>query len=205
MVAQQIVGSTSGKLVFCGCNIAWRIILLPVLGLNAAAGLVGCAGEEPGELSCRSDGTLGACCDAANPCVNGAFCSGDGDLGKCVAECNPAQQDCPQGFVCVTAGGKNQCVADTGYVGAVCSSSDGCRPGLSCVSIGTDGVCTAECAVDDPCPPAETVGERVCIRLSGDVGNYCLAPCETTDDCFPRLTCTPVGDFGLSVCFPNFE
>lgn len=94
------------------------------------------------------------------------------------------------------------CVPLGGVVGQGCSYTDDCRPGLLCENRFPGGYCTALCEKGMPCPVG--VGDARCVRLSGDFGAYCLAPCATTADCAPGVECTGVGDSGVSVCFPSF-
>ena len=170
--------------------------------LALSFGLFGCQ-DSPDPAGCRSDGALGSCCSDGVPCAGSLVCELVGDRQACTAPCDPASGACPAGSECVVIDGGASCVPAGGVVGEPCGYTDDCRPGLMCENRFPGGYCTAQCGVGSPCPAG--VGEARCVRLSGDYGAYCLAPCEPGASCAGTATCTPVGSSGLSVCFPTFE
>lgn len=162
-----------------------------------------CCQEAPDPAGCRSDGTLGACCDEA-PCLEPLVCRAVGDREACTVACDAESgAGCPDGSVCVAQAEEAVCVPTGGVVGQGCSFTDDCRPGLICENRFPGGYCTAPCEKGTPCPSG--VGDARCVRLSGDFGAFCLAPCTTSADCAPGAECTAVGGSGVFVCFPNFE
>jgi len=180
-----------------------------LLAWAAAAGLAvvcHCAPNGPTPLACRTDGSLGACCDPEQaPCAPPLVCLDGGEgTAVCTATCDPdTGAGCPDGATCVAGPAGGRCEQAGGVVGALCASASDCRTGLTCLDLGDYGVCTAACDAAQACPDTERVGKRLCVRLSHDAGTYCMRPCSADADCASPLRCTPVGDSGASVCFPQ--
>jgi hypothetical protein len=165
----------------------------------------GCQPPGAEVAGCASHGALGGCCRQDAPaCDAGLVCvGGEGERGLCLEPCADGQ-GCSGDTVCLDSGdGTRVCAAAAGTVGAVCTVAADCRPGLVCLQQGGSGACTAECSAEEPCPPRERVGARVCATLSEGAGAYCVRPCSNAADCAPPLACTPFAQTPeFSVCFP---
>lgn len=83
-----------------------------------------------------------------------------------------------------------------------CGQDAGCIDGLDCLSYGGEGFCTKECAFEKPCPEMEWI---ICVKVSGDYGNFCMKKCASQEDCAEGLACTEVIGYNFSVCFPDFS
>ncbi|UJR82753.1 S1 family peptidase [Sandaracinus amylolyticus] len=134
-----------------------------------------CDGETgcPGGYHCRDAmcvrGTLGGigetCVNNAD-CGSGTFCAVQGDRAWCTSICGSEEQ-CPDGFACVAAGGVMVCAPEVGLVGDACVAGTDCFSGVC----GDDGVCTRECGVDAPCGPGFE-----CRRGADGMSAACIAP-----------------------------
>lgn len=177
---------------------------------------LGCSAPGPDTLPCSFGTSAGACCtpDSAEPCADSLACvsflAEAQTAPICVAPCETAEfgAGCEPNQICVAdIDGRGACVDSGGTVGASCASENACRPGLRCLDLGGGGVCTADCGTELSCPPSALVGTRLCIRVTGDLGAFCMRPCAEDADCADGagadLVCTVVGDSGAHVCFPR--
>lgn len=121
----------------------------------------------------------------------------------CTAACAPGDDTCSDDAVCVEHLGDGLCLTQHGLVGDLCVPEEGigCRPGLICLGESGVGACTVACGATDLCPPAELVGDRVCVGLTDDAGFFCLRPCEDDEACAAGMVCTEVPETDWSVCF----
>lgn len=82
-----------------------------------------------------------------------------------------------------------------------CAQAEECIGELDCLFYGGKGFCTKECAFEKPCPEIEGI---ICIKVSGDYGNFCMKKCVSQEDCAEGTACTEVIGYNFSVCFPDF-
>jgi hypothetical protein len=95
---------------------------------------------------------------------------------------------------------EGRCTVPAGGIGAHCFYENDCVEGLYCENRFEGGYCTAECSPDLSCP---AIGQSLCVKMSGDLGNFCLTLCESAADCASDLSCTPLTNAPeVKVCFP---
>jgi PKD repeat protein len=158
---------------------------------------------------CPNGECLGATCvDVATPTAAG----GPARSPLCLASCNE-DGDCATGFVCSTLPGgggarwQHACLPRGAVIppGQSCRGANGelddaaCATG-DCESAGTQGLCSAPCGPELPCPDG-----MACARFAAD-RQICLPACDyvanacATD---PLLACQVPGDDGVAFSAPD--
>jgi hypothetical protein len=76
-----------------------------------------------------------------------------------------------------------------------------CDQDLECLDFYGCSYCSKVCDYDNPCPANKNY---LCIKLSGDAGNYCFEKCKGIEDtaCAQGLKCMAVGESQIYICFP---
>ncbi|HJL17224.1 MAG TPA: S1 family peptidase [Sandaracinaceae bacterium LLY-WYZ-13_1] len=115
-------------------------------------------------------GDIGDPCLGNGDCAEGTFCAMQGERAWCTRLCT--DEECPDRFECVAAGGTEVCAPDRGLLGDVCASDEDCVTGVCEREAGaTSGVCSRMCGPDAPC----AVGFE-CRRTEDGLGAICAAP-----------------------------
>ena len=87
--------------------------------------------------------------------------------------------------------------------GEPCSEDDQCRGGTCLLPPQYPGghCTTLRCEGLDDCSIGEHDGR--CLVAQGGGTNFCVRPCETSDDCRSRYLCTPVAEDERAYCAPD--
>jgi len=108
-------------------------------------------------------GEVGTPCVTSGDCNEGLFCASDGSRSWCTETCD---DDCPDGFACVAAGGTMVCAPDLGLLGDACMTGDECVSNLCVI-----GECSQMCGADAPCAPGFE-----CRRTDDTTAAVCIRP-----------------------------
>lgn len=179
---------------------ARRGAALAALLLGLALPLVaGCGGEEKVPL-----GGAGSDCLAGGPaaCASSICLQLDSGTAYCSQACQ-GKTDCPEGFLCVSAGAQGLLCQSRG-AGGVCAEDADCPAGLKCdagparcyvpVTRSACGTCTS----DKQCGAGGTC------HAEGSGDTYCAPACGAGDTCPAGYLCAAAADAGgAKRCLPS--
>lgn len=148
-------------------------------------------------------------CDFGGPrtCAAGSSCTlallEDGGIAKrCIAgECDLIEQDCDAGMKCSFLDGGRACVADGALnEGQACAGATvGCRKGLACTFLGSDGgsTCARFCRVSNDCGAPQQCYVTLVLPETNERPLVCADPPMTCDPLMQNCVNTNDG------CYPG--
>ncbi|MEM9188415.1 MAG: S1 family peptidase [Myxococcota bacterium] len=138
---------------------------------------------------------VGAACTSDAEC-HSLFCSGEGELRRCLSACQGDVGSCISGEVCAALPGEcGACVSaaersNARGLGEPCGTNDDCISG-GCFSEEGLSYCTRACTGDADCGAGYHCRGQSCVRgPRGQVG----AGCVTSEDCIAGAACAVAGE-----------
>ncbi len=209
---------TCGECTTCSTNLGISSAFAAV-GITVRSGTMLTNDARPGlcQQNCVWNGTdnggcpSGYACDPTSnicqqACTDDTQCNTNWLLSRSTGLCEVQQGSA----TCNTATGLCEVPGDsTSAFGSECTDSNDCPPGIGVCLIG--GRCsTYQCNLDDgtgsPAFPCE--GGSICVQVGGNSAALCFGLCDTPDDCFPGVACSPtpmLPDGRAGLCSPICE
>ncbi len=145
-------------------------------------------------------------CEADDACPEGFHCRTVGEQRVCVRGLREGvggpcrtNEDCAQGLVCASSGGRSWCTEP--------GCGEGCPAGMACVDAGGAQVCAPRDAglLGEPCGESEPrcTGGNLCAGTPQ--GELCTRLCGPGAPCPSGFDCVRVDGAGTNVCLPSAE